>query len=84
MRTLVKLLTYAAIAAVLYGVVHFGILAFAGVNEVLWPPLQNTCFSLANCTLSLLWVADTGWLQMTNNAKVCESCEKAAECFCRR
>jgi hypothetical protein len=29
MRTLVKLLTYAAIAAVLYGVVHFGILAFA-------------------------------------------------------
>ena len=28
MRTLVKLLTYAAIAAVLYGVVHFGILAF--------------------------------------------------------
>ena len=29
MRTLIKLLTYAAIAAVLYGVVHFGILAFA-------------------------------------------------------
>jgi hypothetical protein len=29
MRTLVKLLTYAAIAAVLYGVIHFGILAFA-------------------------------------------------------
>ena len=29
MRTLVKLLTYEAIAAVLYGVVHFGILAFA-------------------------------------------------------
>ena len=29
MRSLVKLLTYAAIAAVLYGVVHFGILAFA-------------------------------------------------------
>ena len=29
MRTLVKLLTYAAIVAVLYGVVHFGILAFA-------------------------------------------------------
>jgi hypothetical protein len=28
MRSLVKLLTYAAIAAVLYGVVHFGILAF--------------------------------------------------------
>ena len=28
MRTFVKLLTYAAIAAVLYGVVHFGILAF--------------------------------------------------------
>jgi hypothetical protein len=28
MRTLVKLATYAAIAAVLYGVVHFGILAF--------------------------------------------------------
>ena len=29
MRTLVKLLTYAAIAAVLYGVIHFSILAFA-------------------------------------------------------
>ena len=29
MRTLVKLATYAAIAAVLYGVVHYGILAFA-------------------------------------------------------
>ena len=28
MRTLVKLATYAAIAAVIYGVVHFGILAF--------------------------------------------------------
>lgn len=28
MRTLVKLPTYAAIAAVIYGVVHFGILAF--------------------------------------------------------
>ena len=28
MRDLVKLATYAAIAAVLYGVVHFGILAF--------------------------------------------------------
>ena len=28
MRTLVKLATYAAIAAVLYGVVHFGLLAF--------------------------------------------------------
>ena len=28
MRTLVRLATYAAIAAVLYGVVHFGILAF--------------------------------------------------------
>ena len=28
MRTLVKLVTYAAIAAVLYGVVHYGILAF--------------------------------------------------------
>ena len=28
MRTLVKLATYAAIAAALYGVVHFGILAF--------------------------------------------------------
>ena len=28
MRTLVKLATYAAIAAVLYGVVHYGILAF--------------------------------------------------------
>ena len=28
MRTLVKLATFAAIAAVLYGVVHFGILAF--------------------------------------------------------
>ena len=28
MRTLVKLATYAAIAAVLYGVVHFGILVF--------------------------------------------------------
>jgi hypothetical protein len=28
MRTIVKLATYAAIAAVLYGVVHFGILAF--------------------------------------------------------
>jgi hypothetical protein len=29
MRTLVKLLTYAAIAAVLYGVVHLAILVFA-------------------------------------------------------
>ena len=29
MRTLVKLATYAAIASVLYGVVHFGILAFS-------------------------------------------------------
>lgn len=29
MRKLVKLLTYAAIAAVLYGVVHFAILVFA-------------------------------------------------------
>ena len=29
MRTLVKLLTYAAIAAVLYGIVHFAILVFA-------------------------------------------------------
>ena len=29
MRTLVKLLTYAAIEGVQYGVVHFGILAFA-------------------------------------------------------
>jgi hypothetical protein len=29
MRTLVKLLTYAAILAVLYGVVHYGILVFA-------------------------------------------------------
>ena len=28
MRTLVKLATYAAIGAVLYGVIHFGILAF--------------------------------------------------------
>ena len=28
MRTLVKLATYAAIATVLYGVVHYGILAF--------------------------------------------------------
>ena len=28
MRTLVKLATYAAIAAVLYGVVHYGIVAF--------------------------------------------------------
>ena len=28
MRRLVKLATYVAIAAVLYGVVHFGILAF--------------------------------------------------------
>ena len=28
MRTLVKLVKYAAIAAVLYGVVHYGILAF--------------------------------------------------------
>jgi len=28
MRTLVKLATYAAIAAVLYGVVHYGVLAF--------------------------------------------------------
>ena len=28
MRALVKLATYAAIAAVLYGVVHYGILAF--------------------------------------------------------
>jgi len=28
MRTLVKLATYVAIAAVLYGVIHFGILAF--------------------------------------------------------
>ena len=28
MRTLVKLATYAAIAAVLYGVVYYGILAF--------------------------------------------------------
>ena len=28
MRTLIKLATYAAIAAVLYGVVHYGILAF--------------------------------------------------------
>lgn len=28
MRTLVKLATYAAIAAVLYGVIHYGILAF--------------------------------------------------------
>lgn len=28
MRTLVKLGTYAAIAAVLYGVIHFGIQAF--------------------------------------------------------
>ena len=27
MRTLVKLATYAAIAAVLYGVIHYGILA---------------------------------------------------------
>ena len=29
MHTLVKLLTYAAILAVLYGVVHYGILVFA-------------------------------------------------------
>jgi hypothetical protein len=29
MRTLVKLLTYAATLAVLYGVVHYGILVFA-------------------------------------------------------
>ena len=29
MRTLVKLATYAAIASVLYGVVHFSILAFS-------------------------------------------------------
>ena len=29
MRKLVKLLTYAVIAAVLYGVVHFAILVFA-------------------------------------------------------
>ena len=29
MRTLVKLLTYAAILAILYGVVHYGILVFA-------------------------------------------------------
>jgi hypothetical protein len=29
MRTLVKLLAYAAILAVLYGVVHYGILVFA-------------------------------------------------------
>ena len=29
MRALIKLATYAAIAAVLYGVVHFGILAFS-------------------------------------------------------
>jgi hypothetical protein len=29
MRTLVKLLTYAAILAVLYGVVHYGIEVFA-------------------------------------------------------
>ena len=28
MRNLVKLATYAAIAAVLYGVIHYGILAF--------------------------------------------------------
>ncbi len=28
MRTLVKLATYAAIAAVLYGVVHYGIVVF--------------------------------------------------------
>lgn len=29
MRTLVKLLTYAAILAVLYGVIHYGILVIA-------------------------------------------------------
>ena len=29
MRAIVKLLTYAAILAVLYGVVHYGILVFA-------------------------------------------------------
>lgn len=29
MRALVKLLTYVAILAVLYGVVHYGILVFA-------------------------------------------------------
>ena len=29
MRTIVKLLTYAAILAVLYGIVHYGILVFA-------------------------------------------------------
>ena len=29
MRTLIKLLTYTAILAVLYGVVHYGILVFA-------------------------------------------------------
>jgi len=29
MRTLVKLFTYTAILAVLYGVVHYGILVFA-------------------------------------------------------
>ena len=34
MRTLVKLLTYAAIAAVLYGVVHFGILFFTDTRPV--------------------------------------------------
>ena len=28
MRTLIKLATYAAIAVVLYGVIHYGILAF--------------------------------------------------------
>ena len=29
MRAIVKLLTYAAILAVLYGIVHYGILVFA-------------------------------------------------------
>ena len=30
MRTIIKLLTYAAILAVLYGVFYFGVKAFAG------------------------------------------------------
>ena len=41
--------------------------------------IQSTCFSIAACTLSLLWAADTGWLQMTNNAKLCKSCSKEAK-----
>ena len=45
--------------------------------------IQNTCFSITPRTVGLLWIVDTGCLQMTNNTKLCKSCKKEANTSCK-